>query len=455
MKIINKIQFSITKKLNRSNERTTNAIKNILASFIIKGISILVSLLLVPLTINYVNPTQYGIWLTLSSIVAWFSFFDIGFGNGLRNRFAEAKATGDYKKAKGYVSTTYVCLGVIFTVIWILFFCINFFVDWSVILNAPVQMAKELSQVAIIVFSFFCMQIVLKTINTILIANQKPAKSAFFDMLGQVFALLIIFILTKTTSGSLLYIALALGFSPVLIMLISSFWFYTHDYKKFTPSIHLFEKNTAKDILNLGSKFFLVQITALLLFQTNSLIIAHVCGNIYVTEFNIAYKYIGIINMVFTIIVAPYWSATTEAYKHKDFQWIHKNIKFLNYVWGWVLIFGIILVVIAKSVYCIWLGDSIEANYLLLTLMLLYYMVYMRWTLYGNFINGIGKVSLQLYITLIEVIVHIPLTIFLSYQYGLNGAVLSMTITSLVNVIWPPIQIKKILCGTEKGIWVK
>ncbi|GHT61949.1 hypothetical protein AGMMS50239_14030 [Bacteroidia bacterium] len=174
----NRIFDFISKKINRSNVRSTNAIKNILASFAIKGVSIVVSLLLVPMTINYVNPTQYGIWLTLSSVVAWFSFFDIGFGNGLRNQFAKAKANGNYTKAKAYVSTTYVCLGVIFTVVWILFFCINFFVDWSVILNAPMQMARELSLLVLIIFSFFCMQIVLKTINTVLIADQKPAKPA-------------------------------------------------------------------------------------------------------------------------------------------------------------------------------------------------------------------------------------------------------------------------------------
>ena len=34
-----------------------------------------------------------------------------------------------------------------------------------------------------------------KTINTILIADQKPAKAAFFDMLGQLMALLVIYIL--------------------------------------------------------------------------------------------------------------------------------------------------------------------------------------------------------------------------------------------------------------------
>ena len=52
----------------------------------------LISLLLVPLTIDYLNPTQYGIWITLMSVIAWFNFFDIGLGNGLRNKFATAKA---------------------------------------------------------------------------------------------------------------------------------------------------------------------------------------------------------------------------------------------------------------------------------------------------------------------------------------------------------------------------
>jgi O-antigen/teichoic acid export membrane protein len=171
--MLNKLNHIINSRLAGKSERSTNAVKNIVALFGIKGVSIAVQLLLVPMTINYVNPTQYGIWLTLSSIIGWFSFFDIGFGNGSRNRFAEAKATGDFQKAKAYVSTTYICIGVIFAAVWLLFFGVNFFLDWSKILNAPAQMARELSVVALIVISFFCLQMVFKLINTVLTADQK------------------------------------------------------------------------------------------------------------------------------------------------------------------------------------------------------------------------------------------------------------------------------------------
>jgi len=129
----------------------------------------------VPLTINYVNPTQYGIWITLSSIIAWVSFFDIGFGHGLRNRFAEAIAVSDIELARKYVSTTYAVLILIFCTVFILFVIANFFINWSLILNAPQIMASELSVLSLIVVGFFCLQMVLRVIRTILLADQKPA----------------------------------------------------------------------------------------------------------------------------------------------------------------------------------------------------------------------------------------------------------------------------------------
>src|SRR5690606_18061277 len=140
------------KTLNQGHARSIKAKKNILASLLIRGGSIAVSLILVPLTINYVNPTSYGIWLTLSSIVSWFTFFDIGFDHGLRNKFAEAVATKNYKLARKYVSTTYAILTIIIFSVLVLFYIVNPLLHWDKILNAPTEMATELSILALVVF---------------------------------------------------------------------------------------------------------------------------------------------------------------------------------------------------------------------------------------------------------------------------------------------------------------
>ena len=113
--------------LSKGHHRSIKAKKNIIASFVIRGFSIAISLIVVPLTIDYINPSRYGIWLTLSSIVAWFSFFDIGLSQGLRNKFAEAKAKGDDELARVYVSTTYAILGIIFFIVWLIFLIVNQF----------------------------------------------------------------------------------------------------------------------------------------------------------------------------------------------------------------------------------------------------------------------------------------------------------------------------------------
>lgn len=76
----------------QGDERSLNVKKNIALMILVKGGSILLSLLLVPLTLNYVDNECYGVWLTLSSMVVWISFFDIGINNGLRNRLTEALA---------------------------------------------------------------------------------------------------------------------------------------------------------------------------------------------------------------------------------------------------------------------------------------------------------------------------------------------------------------------------
>jgi O-antigen/teichoic acid export membrane protein len=455
--MINKIRYFITNKINRSNERSTNVIKNIIASFWVKGISIVVQLLLVPLTIDYINPTQYGIWLTLSSIVAWFAFFDIGFGNGLRNRFAEAKATNDYMKAKVYVSTTYVCLGAIFTIVWILFFIINFFIDWSVILKAPAQMAQELSVVAIVLFSFFCVQILLKIINTVLIADQKLAKSSFFDMLGQVLALLIIFVLTKTTSGSLLSLSLALGSSSILIMLLSSFWFYSREYKPYRPSVRLFKKDIVKDIMSLGSKFFIIQIAGIIIFQTTNIIITQVLNSQNVTVYNIVYKYFSVQTMVFAIVLAPLWSAYTDAYTKNDISWIRNIVHKTMLLWRVFVAGAIVMVLISPYIYTLWIGRNIAHSIEFSTsIVCAVYVTIANWcSIYVFFLNGIGKIKLQLYNSVVLMLVYIPTSIFMGKVLGITGIIVSLCIVSLPGAILSSIQFNKLIKGTAQGIWSK
>lgn len=91
----------------QADERTRYTQLNIFYSFIIKFFAIGAGLLLVPLTLNYLTTTEYGIWITLNSILVWINSFDIGLGNGLRNKLIESFSLSDDRTSAQYVSTAY------------------------------------------------------------------------------------------------------------------------------------------------------------------------------------------------------------------------------------------------------------------------------------------------------------------------------------------------------------
>ncbi|MFZ4706090.1 MAG: lipopolysaccharide biosynthesis protein [Bacteroidales bacterium] len=453
--LVSKFILPVKSFLSEGHERSINAKKNILNSLIIKGLSIFISLFGVPLTIHYINPTQYGVWITLSSIIAWFGFFDIGFGNGLRNKLAESMAKGENKLARIYVSTTYAILAIIICIVLLLFFIVNPFLNWSKILNTPPEMAGELSLLALIVFVFFCMQFVLQLITTILNANQQSAKASLFSFLGSLFSIIIIFILTKTTSGNLLYLGFVFGATPVLVFLSSSIWFYSHQYKKYAPSIKFVKFRYARDLMTLGLKFFLIQIAVIILYQTSNIIIAQLYGPAQVTTYNIAYKYFSVIPMGFGIIMMPFWSAYTEAWVKKDIDWIRNSIKKLINIWIIICIVSVIMLIFSNFIYRIWVGKEIVVPISISSVIALYVVLNAWCGIFSLFLNGVGKIKLQLYSALFGAIVNIPLAIFLGKHFGVAGVVFSTCLLALTSAVWSPIQYYKIINNTAKGIWDK
>lgn len=413
-----------------------------------------ISFLYVPILIHQLDTVNYGIWLTLTSIVSWCSFLDIGLGHGLRNLLAEAIAKNEKNIMKNLVGTSYAILtGIILILIPIILISFPLF-DWAKILNAPSSMSKELLYLAIIVIICFFIQFVLNLINSILFAIQKPAQSSFITFISQLVAFIIVYILSlQNKSYSLVTYGSIISLIPIFITLIYTIYLFKTKLNFLSFSYKNINFSLAPQLFNLGIKFFFIQLTAIILFQTNNLILTHVTGPEKVTDFNISYKYIGIISMIFTIIVTPIWSATTEAFHKQDYQWIKNTIKTLRKIFLLISLVGIILALSSKFVYNIWLGNAVQVDYGVQFLILVYFIANMWCGIHCNILNGIGKVKLQFIITATEALIHLPLAILLGKIFGIYGVLTSMFLMTFINTIWEPIQINKILNKKAKGIW--
>lgn len=440
---------------NRGEERTILVKRNIAFSFFIKFIGILISLQMIPMTIDYINPTQYGIWLTLSSIIGWIAYFDMGFAHGFRNKFAEAKAEGNILLTKKYVSTTYAVLSMIFGVIFVIVSIVNFNISWGAILNVGCVMDNELSCVFFILICFFCLQIILNVLTALLMADQKSAFSSAINTIGQFLALGVIFILVNTTTGNLIKLALVLSGIPCVFLLIVSFYMYKSRYRYCAPSIKYIDLGLTRNIVGLGGKFFVIQISMLVIFQFTNIILSRLQGPGAVTEYNIAYRYFGVIHMVSTIILSPFWSAFTDAYTKKDFLWMKKAYSKLSKIWLFAILGCIIMLVISPWVYRLWLRETVIIPFSLSLSMCIYVLVLSRASLYMQLINGIGKVFVQLIIYAIFSVIAIPLMILLCKMFGTIGVVFVSIFVFLIQCIFSHIQLNKLVNGTACGLWNK
>jgi len=453
----NSIRSYVINFFSKGHQRSLLAKKNILASFIIKGLSIAIGLVLVPLTINYLDATKYGIWITLSSVIGWFGFFDIGLGNGLRNKFAKALAMNKHELARIYVSTTYAILSLIIGGVLLLFFLVNPFLDWNNILNVgqDVVISTELRLLALMIFTFFCLRFVFKLITTILIADQRPAKASLFNLIGQIIALISIYMLTKTTEGNLLYLGIALSGAPVLVLIFSSAWFFNGKYKAYRPSLKLVDFSKAKGLLNLGVKFFIIQIAGVLLYSTNNIIITQLFGPEQVTPYNVAFKYFSVLSMVFAIVISPFWSAFTEAWTKNEISWIKNIMRKLFMLWCILVLCGIIMLIFSDWIYNVWIGDKVKIPFLISVLVLAWAVLNTWIGIFGHFLNGLGKVKMQMYIGISAAVLNVPLAVFLGEKYGIEG-VLSANILVLSIGVWLyPIQYYKLINNKAKGIFNK
>lgn len=439
------------------HSRSIKAKKNIIATFGLKGFSILVIFLLVPLTLNYLDTTKYGLWFTISSIIGWFGFFDIGLGNGLRNKLGEAFALKDYTLAKTYVSTTYAILLLIISGVFLLFLFINPFLDWSKLLNTQPEMAGELSSVVLVVFTFFALRFVLNLIGIILTSDQLPAVNNSFGPLGNLIALVAIYLITKFTHGNLLYISFIYSAAPVLILIVASFYFFNGKYEFIKPDLKSVDFKYFKPLADLGLKFFVLQISFVIIFSTDNMIITQILGPAEVTPYNIAFKYFGIAIMIFTIVLTPFWSAYTEAFTNGDMKWIKASIKRLIMIWLAVVMGVVFLLSISKYFYLMWVGGKVYVPFLLSVFMGLYTII-STWTMiFVYFVNGIGKIKIQMYCGIIGMIINIPISIFFAknLNMGSAGVILGTCFSIILASIFVPIQSLKIIKCNANGIWSK
>jgi O-antigen/teichoic acid export membrane protein len=242
---------------------------------------------------------------------------------------------------------------------------------------------------------------------------------------------------------------------PMLIYIIAYPITFYKVFPLLRPSLSLVNLRSAMSLGGLGVRFFWLQMAGVIQMMTANILISKLFSPEIVTPYQIAYRYFSLVLAAFTVICMPFWNATTDAYERNDIKWIQYANKRMRTI---VIALGlciVLMVAISPLVYNLWIGSKCEVPFGITLMVAIYTFIIIASSRYSYFLNGIGALRLQMYMT-VTVVFFIPLAWLVSHlTHDINYFLAVMCICIAPSWIVNKIQFNKIINGKATGIWKK
>ena len=426
--------------------------KNIVFGITFKGISVFLNFLIVPILILFLGKIEYGVWITIFSIVNWIFTFDLGIGQGLRNKLTEALSVNDLEKASQIISTSYVFISLFSLLILILGIFFIYFANFQELLNYKAKSNSFLQNFVFLSLFFTIINFVISLYKKLFLAVHKSFVIELVNVFFQTFYLVITLIwLHYNLEKSLISLVFIFGVINFVVSLIATFVFFKIQEKV----LFSFKKVSLKEgrlLLGLGGKFFIINCSLIVILSTDNIIISNLLGPTFVTDYFTVQKIFQFLIILFTIVLSSSWGLYSEAIIKKDYNWIRQNLKKMNFFLIGILTLGVIFFYFIEEILNIWIGkDLIEIPKGLAFCNMIYTFIFCFTNIYMFFINASNKINIQMYLYVFAAIINIPLSIFFVKLLGsTTGVILSTLLCFLPLLVTMPIQSYMIIKNLEK-----
>jgi O-antigen/teichoic acid export membrane protein len=430
--------FDVSTSAGRSQERHRRIALTALASAASRIITIATSFITVPITLNYLGTERYGLWMTISSVIAMMAFADFGIGNGLMNAVSEAHGKDDARAIKAHVANAMVILGIVSVIILGAFFSLYSFIHWGSFFNVRTPLAVREAGPALALFMIcFAAGVPAGIVQRVQTGLQEGFISSLWlaggSVIGLAATLLVIFF-----KGGLPWLVLALAGAPVAVLFVNAVTFFIVQRRDLAPDLLLISRPGMKRILHGGMLFFVLQLSVSLAYASDNLIIAKMLGAGAVAQFSVVSKLFEGVLIVISLTVAPLWPAYGEAKARGDRQWIKATLS-RSMISTLLIVMGaaIVLVTLYKPLFALWIGSNHVISFALVAWYATWMVLKGLGATYSMFLNGMHILGLQLKVVTIFTIVSICLKLWFVSLYGLNGILAALVISYLITTVIP------------------
>lgn len=430
--------FDVATAEGRSAERYRRIAWSTLLSAIARVVAIAITFITVPLVVGYLGAERYGMWLTISSLIAILSPLDLGIGNGLMQIVSDASGRDDREAARRAVSTALVLLSAIAFAVAALALVVHPMIPWARLFNVTSSQAiEEAGPAAIVLITIFAVGLPLSVVGVIQSASQSGFVTSLWSIAGSVGSLAALLVAIHTRAGLPLLI-IALTGAGLVAALLNGMLLFGRQRPWLAPRLRDFRARAAGSLLRVGVLFVILQLAGAAAYQVDNLVIAQIMGAEAVQQYAIPVKLFSVAPTLLSFALAPLWPAYREALSRGDADWVGKTLR--RSIRLALLInvpAAVLLVITGPFLLRVWVGSAVSPTPVLLVGLGI-------WIIMNSFngplamlLNGANVIGFQAACAILMAVANVALSVFLVANIGVSGAVYGSVIAQAVFILLP------------------
>ena len=398
-------------------------------------INILVTLIYTPFLIRMLGQSEYGLYSLVSSVIAYLSVLDMGFGNAMIRFISRSHAKNDNQESKinGMFLFLYSVIGVISIIIGVLLIKNTGAIFSNSLTTLEIEKAKILMMILVFNVS---LSFPLSVFDSYIIANEKFIYSKLITILRTILKPLImlplLFFGYKSITLTIVITTInLLGHLAMLIYCIKILKI------KVSFSFKNFDKSLMKEISFYSFFIFLNIIVDNLFHNTDQVILGIVSGTIAVSIYSVATQIINMNTQFSTIISSLFFPKITKVLEdvdaNKKLSDLFLKVSRIQLYIMTLIMFGFF--VFGKFFIELWVGlEYIEAYYIIL-IIITPSIVPLTQNLAISILQAKNKHQFRSIVYIIIAIANVFISIPLAKAYGGIGAAIGTALATLCGQI--------------------
>lgn len=423
--------------MNGLDNKSRGLLKSSSYIFLIKGVSLGISLLTIPSYMSYFSEdVSLGFWFTILSLLLWVLNFDLGIGNGLRNELVDHIELNNNKSIKMTLSSAYGFVSSVSIVLFSVFLLVQNHIDWNALFKISTIYIRPIDlKISIkILFLGVLSQMILRTITYVLFALQKAHIVHLINIPTNILLIsavnILIFLGYK---NNLILISSVYAISITMPLIFITIILYLKRYRLYRPEFKLIKIPIMRNLLRSGIVFLWLSLMTMIIQSSNEFLITRFISAREVIPYSLYHKIYFTFSTVMIIMISPVWSMVTKAKSEKDYKWVLKIYRILFIISTIMFIMMVIGSLLIQFVFNIWLrSNSIETKYSIAVLFSLYSYLFINMSIISAISNGMNFLKSQAIILTIVAIINIPLAFLIS---RFEQSFISIVIANIFSII--------------------